>query len=102
MTYRQFLKKKIRTGLSYAFIGMLPVLVGLYVIEGALGKFLGVLGLVSVICGLVYLCWFVKCPKCKANIDLTFLSSGFGPHSSDRMNYCSACGLDLDSIYEYY
>ncbi len=97
MTYRAQLEQKIRHGLKYLFAGMMLVLLGLFIIEGSLGQIVGLIGILISAAGGLYLFRHVRCPKCRAPIDLTNLSSAYRLPRTYQVNYCAHCGFKLDT-----
>ena len=50
---------------------------------------------------ILYILLMVKCPKCKAPLGQAYLSSGFGPLRSYKLNFCPNCGVEMEAEYEH-
>ena len=92
MTYRSFIKSKIRRGLKILFPGLLLIFLGIYIFSDVLGDILGFIGLSLTTGAGIYLWKFVRCPKGKVYLDLLYI---------EKLNFCSTCGIDMETEYEH-
>jgi hypothetical protein len=95
-TIRSYIKRRVRIAFAVAFVAWLsfplsgaanhgraqPVV---FIVSGAI--FVGVI---------LYLTWFVRCPRCSANLGQTVAMPLAFSWGQRQMKYCPYCAVSLD------
>jgi hypothetical protein len=98
-TIRDYIKRRVRWLFGMGIVGwlMFPVSEFAGGDRGPGAVSLAVVGMLVFAGAILALNYFVKCPKCRANLGRTVavpiaLSFGSGP----KVNFCPYCGVNLD------